>query len=208
MKKVLFTATLLILSLVFTACGGDGGKRTEEYIGLLQSGSYSLSANGFFEGVHYVVSEDISNGDFQITFRNENDTVYRYLYTDDTMYVLAPDFNYYAEVVDYEPPHAVFANLTDYDYSTAVYSKSGKHTITGQALVYDTYKLKTYDGRETEMNIYLDSAGNLYGLAFPDDAIQITLNYLSADIPNESYFVIPEDMEEIDYFQIESMLGM
>ena len=211
MKKIIFALAFIFIAFALTACsfGGDGGARTAPYLELLQSGEYSLSANGYFAGVHNVVTEDVSNGNFQITYRNDNDTVFHYLYSDGHMYCLAWDLGYYAEISeDYQPPEEVFANMIDYDYSTAVYSGSGKQSITGITYPYDTYQLKTYDGRETTLNIYIDDSGDLFALAFPDDAIQITLNYLTAELPEDACFTIPEDMEEIEFYQIETMLGM
>ena len=204
-KALLLLPALLVLALSFAACGGDDGARTEAYLKILQSGAYHLTAEGDFDGNYYLVDEAVKDGNFAVFFRNANDSTYRFLCRDGVMYRYLTEPAIYAEAPDYAATDALFRNMTGYDYDSARYVKSGKQTVLGETYDYDVYTLKTVDGEEATLRLYLTAGHkNLYAIAFPDEAIAITVSQFSAAVPDTFFFEFPEHYQEVDYMQVES----
>lgn len=205
MKRQWILLWMLCMALMLTACGGDNGERTREYLEILQSGRYHLSANGDFGGNYYLVEESVQEGGFNIAYRNANDSSFRYLYRDGVMYRYLQGIELYAVAEEFVPQESLIANMIDYDYSTARYTGHDKQTVLGVTYDYDIYTLEKYDGGESKLHLYLTPEGDgLYAIAFPDEAISITLSQFSAEIPEDIFFEFPEGYQEVDYYQVEN----
>lgn len=205
MKRQWITLWILLTALLFTACGGDYGEKSREYLEILQSGTYHLTANGDFDGNYYLVDEVVHDGDFNITYRNANDSNFRYLYRDGVMFRYIQGLEIYAEAEEYVPADALINNMIGYDYSTAKYIGHDKQTVLGVTYDYDIYTIDRVSGEETTLHLYLTPEyGTLHAIAFPDDAISITVSQLSAEIPDDMFFEFPESYREVDYHQVES----
>lgn len=203
-RTLLLFVTMLALTLCLTACGGNGGKDTREFLSILQSGEYHITANGQFGGNYYLVDEIVCNGDYNITYRDMNDTVFRCLCHDGTVYFYLTGLQLYANGENNPPDEVLVQNMVGYDYSTAKYKGHDKQTVQGRTYPYDIYKIKRVDGTETEMNLYLTPTGtDPYAIAFPEDAIAITLSQISGEIPEDVFFEFPDTFTETDYDQIE-----
>lgn len=205
MKRQWILLWLLCAVLTLTACGGDNGERTREYLEILQSGSYHLTANGNFGGNYYLVEEAVRDGDFNMTYRNANDSNFRYLYRDGVMYRYIQGLEIYAVADKYVPDDALIGNMIDYDYSTARYAGHDKQTVLGVTYDYDIYTIEKYSGEEASLYLYLTPEyDTLHAIAFPEDSIMITVSQLSAEIPDDIFFDFPRDYREVDYHQVES----
>lgn len=203
MKYRLLVILVLLAMPLLTACGSNG-EATQKYLEILQSGTYTLSGDGVYEGVHSIVLEYVDGEDFNIRYRNANDSNFRFVYNDGVMYRVLEELGLYADAEGSGPPDNMISNMIDYDYNSAVYTDSGKQTVHGTAYKYDSYTLNKKDGEESILNIYTDPDGDLYAIAMPEESIIITLNYLSPGVPEEIYFEIPQDFQEVDYEQLDS----
>ena len=94
-------------------------------------------------------------------------------------------------------------------FSTAVYQKSGKQELTGELLRFDRYSIETVDGKTTTLELYTDDGGNLYGIAFPEESIAITVADFSPDLAEYEYATLSdEEYTDVDVRQIETLLGV
>ena len=205
MKRQWMLFWVLCAALLLTACGGNQGENTREYLEILQSGSYYLTANGSYEGNYYLVEEAVQDGNFNIAYRNANDSNFRYLYRDGVMYRYLLGIEIYAVADEYVPDDALIGNMIDYDYSTARYAGHDKQTVLGVTYDYDIYTSEKYSGEEASLYLYLSPEHDtLHAIAFPEDSIMITVSQLSSEIPDDIFFEFPGSYQEVDYLQVES----
>lgn len=207
MKRILALLLILLTAFAFTACGNNDD--TQEYLEILQSGTYRLEGNGVYEAQHLMILMYVDDGNIVASFRNDNDTPKAGAYQNGTYYLFDETTQLRAEVpADYFNPN-VFLPLIQYDFSTAVYEKSGKQELTGQLLRFDRYSIETVDGEETILELYTDKGGNLYGIAFPNESIAITVADLSPDLEEYEYtYLSDEEYSDVDVRQVELLLGV
>lgn len=203
MKYRLIIILILLSAPLLTACGNNG-QATQEYLEILQSGTYTLSGDGVYEGVHSIVLEYVDGENFNIRYRNANDSNFRFVYSDGVMYRVLDGLQLYAQSPENMPPHNMVSNMIDYDYNSAVYTDSGKQTVQGTTYKYDAYTLNKKDGEKSTLHIYTNPEGGLYAIALPEESIVITLNQLSPGVPEEVPLTIPEGFREVDYDQLDS----
>ena len=207
MKRILALLLILLTAFAFTACGNNDD--TQQYLEILQSGTYRLEGNGVYEAQHLMILMYVDDGNIVASFRNDNDTPKAGAYQNGTYYLFDETTLLRAEVPeDYFNPN-VFLPLIQYDFSTAEYQKSGKQELTGTLLRYDRYSIETVDGEKTTMELYVDEGGNLYGIAFPDESIAITVADLNPELSEIEYTTLPDDVYiDTDARQIEVLLGV
>lgn len=207
MKRILTVLLIMILAFAFTACGN--GEDTQEYLKILQSGTYRLEGNGVYEAQHLMVLMYVDDGNIIASFRNDNDTPRAGAYEDGKYYLFDESTKLRAEVPEeYFCPN-VFIPMIHYDFSTAVYEKSGKQELTGNLLRFDRYSIETVDGEETLLEIYISEGGEIYGIAFPNESIAITVADLNPVLEEYEYTTLSdEEYEDVDARQIETLLGV
>ena len=207
MKRLLSALLIFLAAFAFTACGNNDD--TQEYLEILQSGTYRLEGNGVYEAQHLMILMYVEDGNIVASFRNDNDTPSAGAYQNGTYYIFDETTQLRAEVSeDYFNPN-VFLPQIRYDFSTAEYQKSGKQELTGQLLRFDRYSIQTVDGETTTLELYTDNGGNLYGIAFPEESIAITVADLSPELEEWEYTTLSDDVYmDTDVRQIEVLLGV
>lgn len=208
MKRILTVLLILIMVFAFTACGNNG-ENTKETLEILQSGTFKIEGNGVYEAQHLMVLMYVDGGNIIASFRNDNDTPRAGAYQDGKYYIFDEPTFLRAEVPeDYFNPN-VFTPFLNYDFSTAVYKKSGKQEITGETLRFDRYAIETVDGEETLLEIYYAEGNRLYGIAFPNESIAITVANLNPVLEEYEYTTLSDDIyTDTDVRQIELLLGV
>lgn len=203
--SIVFILVTALLVAVLIAFGHNGGKDTKEYLDILQSGTYSLSGDGTYDGNYYMTLSYVDGENYNIRYRNSNDSSFRFLYNNGTLYKVIDNLKLYGVAPADAIPHSLVSNIMDYDFSSAKYSKSGSTTLYGEKYKYDTYTLNKKNGEEATLNIYIDPQNELlYAIALSSDIdIIININFLTPGLPEDSYVEIPEDFEEVDYWQLE-----
>lgn len=206
MKRIL--AIIFILASFFTLSACGNGEDTQEYLEILQSGTYKLEGNGVYEGQHLMVLIYADQGNIIASFRNDNDTPKSAAYEDGKYYLFSENNKLRAEIPeDYLSPN-VFLPLLQYDFSTAEYKKSGKQEITDNTYYFDRYDIKMTDGTETLLEIYVNDAGSLYGITFPQESIAITIAELDPVLEDYEYTTLSdEEYTDVSPRQIETLLG-
>lgn len=208
MKRTLCLLLIVVAALVFSACG-DGGKDTEKYVDMLESGTYSLEGYGVFAGQTLLVAQYVDQGTINTTFRNELDTVMSNLYLDGEYYLYDRTRMLYAKTQSSDEIGILHYIARYYDYSTAVYEKSDKQYITGVTYRYDIYSIRTVTGDETIMEIYPDPEyDRLYAIAFPNESVTFTVSYFDTEVSENAFMVIPEDYMEVSPDQMQTQIGV
>ena len=208
MKRFLCLLCIVIFSFAFSACN-DGGKDSQKYLEILQSGTYSLEGYGVIGGQVLMITQYVDQDTINTTFRNELDTVVSNLYVDGKYYSYDRSRMLYAPLSDTDEIGILHYIARYYDYDTAVYKKSDKQHITGVTYKYDIYSIQTVDGEETFMELYPDPEyDRLYAIAFPNESITFTFADFSPEIDENAFMAIPEDYFEVTPNDITSQIGV
>jgi len=184
-----------------TACGSNGDS-TKKYIDILKKDSYTASYLGDFEGVKMNVTSFVSGDNFELIYRNPRGTDYHMVMIDGTLYDVLRSVEVYAIVKSGEIPYVSF-NISDYDYSTAKYVKSGKNILNRNEYSYDEYTVSEKNGKERiTINIYTFN-GDIYAYSVPERDIVLYIQKLSNELP-ENACTIPDHFQEIPFEEIEN----
>ncbi len=206
MKRILAVIFIIVFAFIFSACGN--GEETQSYLETFQSGTYRLQGNGVYGGQHLMILMYADQGNIVASFRNDNDTPKSVAYEDGKYYLFSESNKIRAEITeDYLSPN-VFTPLINYDFNTAVYESRGKQEITGTTYYFNRYTIDMIDGTETILEIYVDDDDNLYGIAFPQESISITIAELDPVLDDYEYTTLSdEEYTDVSPRQIETLLG-